>query len=81
MFIIINLLYKLGSPSPSKTLSPARMQNMRHVMQNHSMDGMPTTNGMANGFTQMQMNFEYNQNSNPNGLELAGFCSPSQGKK
>jgi hypothetical protein len=49
---------------------------MRHVMQNHSMDSMPA----SNSFNQMQMNFDYNQNSNPNGLELAGFCSPSQGK-
>jgi hypothetical protein len=52
---------------------------MRHMMQTHSMDSMPTANGLSNGFTQMQMNFDYNQNSNPNGLELAGFCSPSQG--
>lgn len=59
-------------------LSPARVQSLRQpLLQNHPIDN--TTNGLANGaiFTQMQMNFDYNHNSNPNGLELAGFCSPS----
>lgn len=49
-------------------------------MQNHSIENVnATANGMPNGaiFTQMQMNFDYNHNANPNGLELAGFCSPS----
>jgi hypothetical protein len=70
-----------GSPSPSKALSPARVQALRHVpVQNAAMDNSQSSNsGLANSamFPQMQMNFEYNQNSNPNGLELAGFCSPS----
>lgn len=60
--------------------SPARVQTLRHPsMLNQAIDNAQAANGAI--FQQMQMNYqEINQNSNPNGLELAGFCSPS-GKK
>lgn len=81
----------LGSPSPSKTMSnmsasPAHIQTMRHpILQNQAMDNASAvTNRLANSaiYNQMQMNFDYSQNSNQqNGLELAGFCSPSGEKE
>lgn len=74
----------VGSPSPSKTMSasPAHIQSMRHpILQNQAMENASAaTNRLANSaiYNQMQMNFDYSQNSNQqNGLELAGFCSPS----
>jgi hypothetical protein len=56
--------------------SPARVHLLRQQSMQQSIDN---ANGISNGaiYNQMQMNFDYNQNSNPNGLELAGFCSPS----
>jgi hypothetical protein len=51
---------------------------MQPSMQNHS---EVSANGIQNGaiYNQMQVNYDF-PNSNPSGLELAGFCSPSQGK-
>jgi hypothetical protein len=69
-----------GSPSPSKTLSPSsRPPMMQPSMQSHS--ELSSANGIPNGaiYNQMQVNYDF-PNSNPSGLELAGFCSPSQGK-
>lgn len=59
--------------------SPARAQTLRNpCSQNQLIDNLSVASNVNGGiFSQMQMNFDYNQNSNPNGLELAGFCSPS----
>lgn len=66
------------SSMSSNAASPARVHMLRQPsMHNQQVD---KAQAAANGaiFSQMQMNYEFNQNSNPNGLELAGFCSPSQ---
>lgn len=75
-----------GSPSPAKSrpslpTSPAHFQAMRLATQQIHMNTNSTGNpNLANSnsaiFTNLQMNFDYNQNA-ANGLELAGFCSPS----
>lgn len=69
------------SSMSSNAASPASISRV-HMLRQPSMHKKPIENAQAaaNGaiFSQMQMNYEFNQNSNPNGLELAGFCSPSQ---
>lgn len=66
-----------GSPSRPNLPNSPPQANVRHVvMQNSLID--PNSNASSGGsmITHHQMAFEYNQNS-ANGLELAGFCSPS----
>lgn len=67
----INSFYNSGSPSrPNLPNSPAQSSTLRHTPQNSLVDG--NSNGSA--LTHHPMNFDY---SHQNGLELAGFCSPS----
>lgn len=70
------ILSKASPSRPNLPNSPPQA-NVRHVvMQNSLID--PNSNASSGGsmVTHHQMAFEYNQNS-ANGLELAGFCSPS----
>jgi hypothetical protein len=49
---------------------------MRHMMQNNLIDGNSNASS-GSMITHHQMAFDYNNQNSANGLELAGFCSPS----
>jgi hypothetical protein len=50
-----------------------------NLLQNNFTDGNSNiSNASSSGLiSQHQMNFDYNNQTPANGLELAGFCSPS----